>query len=106
MPNDFSVADVLAWARTKPADETYEFTSAGTCALGQYAREVAGASAWEACCGIYESRVPRELMRAANMGNATFGKFVARLEAIVQETKPTPWLNPQTYLDADVGEHV
>jgi hypothetical protein len=32
--------------------------------------------------------------------------LVKRLEAIVQEAPATPWADPQTYLDAEVGEHV
>ena len=33
---DFSLADVLAWARTKPADEAYDYCSSHRCALAQF----------------------------------------------------------------------
>lgn len=36
---DFTLADVLAWARTKPADLAYDFCEPHECALGQFVRE-------------------------------------------------------------------
>lgn len=36
---DFTLADVLAWARTKPADEVYSYYDAGSCAATQFGRE-------------------------------------------------------------------
>jgi hypothetical protein len=36
---DFTIADVLVWARTKPADEAYNYVDARDCALCQFLRE-------------------------------------------------------------------
>lgn len=36
---DFTLADVLAWARTKPADERYSYCNADNCAVAQFGRE-------------------------------------------------------------------
>lgn len=36
---DFTVADVLAWARTKPAGERYNYMDNSNCALCQFLRE-------------------------------------------------------------------
>jgi hypothetical protein len=33
---DFIIASVLAWARTKPADQTYDYQAKGNCALCQF----------------------------------------------------------------------
>jgi hypothetical protein len=33
---DFTLADVLVWARTKPADEAYDYCSSHRCALAQF----------------------------------------------------------------------
>lgn len=33
---DFTLADVLAWARTKPADEGYNYTNFEACAVAQF----------------------------------------------------------------------
>ncbi len=33
---DFTVKDVLEWARTKPAGEAYDYTAASRCALAQF----------------------------------------------------------------------
>lgn len=36
---DFTLADVLAWARTKPAGEEYNFCDASNCAVAKFGRE-------------------------------------------------------------------
>lgn len=107
--NDFSVADVLAWARTKPAGEPYQFVNAGVCALGQYAR-AHGWSEAQARCGSYEVYVSDDLRWAANpcgpvgtsktLWGGTFGQFVKRLEKLCPETPVTKsdWLSIDTYL--------
>lgn len=102
---DFTIADVLAWARTKPADERYDFIKADVCALGQFAREMLGVSRDDAACGDYERGIPPELLRAANSDDAgcTFGAFVMRLEALAPETVVTKsnWAAIDAYLLVD-----
>lgn len=110
---DFTVADLLAWARTKPADETYVFVSPAYCALGQFAREMLGFSELDAACEAY-GPVSEKLLDAAlgrfaiypDFPEQNFGQLVKRLEMLVQEipAKPTIWLTPQTYIDADCGK--
>ena len=105
---DFTIADVLAWARTKPADEEYNFVCAGVCALGQYA-QARGMSEDDAACELYRGRFERrdfmQLRDAANGisldGGCTFGGFVKRLEALLPKSE---WLTPETYLAADCGQ--
>jgi hypothetical protein len=36
---DFSLSEILAWARMKPADEAYRYTSSRDCAVCQFLRE-------------------------------------------------------------------
>jgi hypothetical protein len=107
MASDFTVSDVLAWARTKPADERYDFTHAGECALGQFAREVRGYSKLDADCGFYEDHglVSDALLEAAagpeDSGDwQTFGAFVERLEQVCPTTPVTRsnWLSIDAYL--------
>jgi hypothetical protein len=90
---DFTVADVLAWARTKPADEEYDYCSNGSCAIAQFVREtgrsanpyVAG-NGWGS--GGYDSngclpnRFDDRLRDAANDSDETFGGLVERLEGL------------------------
>jgi hypothetical protein len=86
----FTIADVLAWARTKPANEEYDFIHAGVCALGQYARS-RGISKDDAACELYRCKFAPEvfyLLRCAangtyRDGGCTFGGFVKRLEKIL-----------------------
>src|SRR4249919_3451282 len=36
---DFTLADVLAWARTKPADRSYNYLDPERCAVAQFGRD-------------------------------------------------------------------
>ena len=108
---DFTIADVLAWARTKPAEERYDFTEPSTCALGQFAREVRGYSKLSAAREDYGLLVSPELRRAAQGdGNIprnvkwTFGALVTRLEALCPDQVVTP--SEWTKLDAYLTEQV
>lgn len=95
---DFTLFDVLAWARTKPADEAYDFVHAETCALGQFAREKLGISEADAKCGLYEIRCPKALIEAANGFHGsigwTFGALVTRLEALCPRSE---WVRVEAY---------
>jgi hypothetical protein len=107
MATDFTIADVLAWARTKPADEAYPFISAHGCALGQYAREMRGFSSTEAVCERYRPLVSNDLFDAAlgayyrwpKCTGKTFGELVARLETLLPaEPVSDTWTRADAYL--------
>jgi hypothetical protein len=110
---DFTIADVLAWARTKPADEHYRYNDNTNCALCQFLRETGRARApsagsvtwadWES--GIpYRGRwidhpIPQEIGRAVCRVR-TFGDLVEQLEKLCPETPVTPsnWAAIDAYL--------
>jgi hypothetical protein len=102
--SDFTISDVLAWARTKPADEAYDFCNAQTCAIAQFGKdtgrgELVGLLSLqldEACPGLLSAVHP---MRGAS----TFGALAERLQAMLP-AKPSLWLAPQTYINADCGQ--
>jgi hypothetical protein len=103
---DFTIADVLAWARTKPADEAYRYNSNTDCALCQFLRETGraerpsvGGTTWRpvAFSGV-ERRIPEQICQALLAD--TFGALVKRLEALCPETVVTPseWTKLDAYL--------
>lgn len=83
-PNEhptFAVADILAWARTKPAGEVYRFTDINNCAVSQFGRETG--RDW--LVGDYASAfAPRGVFIAAGTAPFTFGGFADRLEALAK----------------------
>lgn len=105
---DFTIADVLAWARTKPADEPYKFSSPKDCALGQYAREERGFSDVEAACEYYRPHLSGDLIDAAlgrygrwpDFSRQTFGQLVKRLETLCPTAPVTScqWAAIDAYL--------
>jgi hypothetical protein len=118
--NDFTVADVLAWARTKPAGQRYDYIDCGACALSRFLLETGRAAhpqVWwgergeDGCWrdGNGEVRSYPAALEPALEGSGrhdwTYADLVSRLEAIIQEAPagPSPWINPQTYLNADCG---
>jgi hypothetical protein len=107
---DFTIADVLAWARTKPADEAYNYNCNGRCAIGQFLSATGRASdpnvgnaTWDdldnldRCEGV---PFPPELDWAAECLPNTFGAFVERLEVLSLETVVTrsEWTRLDAYL--------
>lgn len=98
---DFTIADVLAWARTKPADERYEVYSAGICALGQFGTATDRAY-------LHTCYAPEHELGIAGLNEAlgfvrlerTFGALVKRLEALLPETAaaPSEWTHLAAYL--------
>lgn len=103
---DFTIADVLAWARTKPANERYDYCSNGQCALAQFLRATGRAAdpqvvswAWQDGWSEYQP-LPNGAAWAANHGPDTFGNFVKNLETLVpkEERPASPWLKADAYL--------
>jgi hypothetical protein len=116
---DFTIADVLAWARTKPADEGYCYTSSGHCALCQFLRETGRAEkpgvdplTWTDLAkhsGRVEFPIPPALddalaahgqFRDRTVNRWTFGALVERLGRLCPETIVTPsqWARLDAYL--------
>lgn len=78
--SDFTVAEIAAFARSKPADETYCFTDADHCAVAQFGRatgrnSLVGDRAALSC--------PFGIFYAAGSDPFTFGAFAERLEALL-----------------------
>jgi hypothetical protein len=109
---DFTIADVLAWARTKPADEQYYYADSSTCALAQFGM----ATARPQCVGLDGTKLLQalpDLKEALNPGPTTlrrklpcgmsYGALVERLEALCPETPVTQsnWTAIGAYLDAE-----
>ena len=88
---DFTIADVLAWARTKPADERYNYCDSFKCAVAQFGRDTGRSH----LIGIGDLRDDyRELYEVVNPSfygpdriewdySLTFAGLVKRLEALV-----------------------
>lgn len=111
---DFTIADVLAWARTKPADEHYSYTSPTNCALCHFLRDTGRSpeprvrpfcggedGGWRTYgSGNYEyAPYPSELEPALISGR-TFGGLVRELEKLCPEAPVTKadWLRIDAYL--------
>lgn len=90
---DFTLADVLAWARTKPADETYEFFDACGCAMGQFLlaagiarRPHVDLNRWQEGSGEdaqqhhFDERAHKAAHNNFERSGWTFGAFADRLE--------------------------
>lgn len=119
---DFTIAEFLAWVRTKPADERYEYPNRGGCALCQflsgtgraerptvdmYSIDVEGG--WSDG-SLPKQPYPRELepaLSGADFGDIfgdekswTFGALVTRLEKLCPDTPVTPsnWQTIDAYL--------
>lgn len=123
---DFTVADVLAWARTKPADGRYDYDSSTRCALCCFLREtgratspvvdmeVFGKARWRDRYGTggqqYDIAIDAAVRGVTkdelndngyNEDLWTYGKLVSRLEALCPETPITEsnWAAIDAYLN-------
>lgn len=101
---DFTIADVLAFCRTKPADEQYPFLNAYHCAAGQFGRATGRKSL--VGCGDLRKLGHLELHKAVIASPWTFGALATRLEALLPAEPKTNWTELETYLTADCGEYV
>lgn len=94
---DFTVAEFLAWARTKPADQAYCYTSNGECAVAQFLRDTGRAAEPRVCPWQWRDgldgawhRFSDEIEDAVDGQAAnTFGALVGRL-AKARASNPTP----------------
>lgn len=108
---DFSVADVLVWARTKPADETYDYWC-DKCAIGQFLVETGRAISPTMGSADYKDggrlvAIPRYIDEAAYALGAkkpSFGQLVHRLETLLL-TDPISdtWTKADAYLSETVS---
>jgi hypothetical protein len=96
---DFTVADVLAWARTKPADERYNFCDPDKCAVAQFGLATGRAHLIGLRFGELRAACS-DFLPALIENSWTFGALVKRLEAFVPETPITQsnWLQIDAYL--------
>lgn len=114
---DFTIADVLAWARTKPADERYNYSDNTNCALCQFLRETGRAvsptvvpyfgaddpeGGWrdteDGDLRQYGAALDDAVRGSSDGRRWTFGALVKRLEKLAPDTIVTP--NQWTRLDA------
>lgn len=110
---DFTIADVLAWARTKPADEAYDYCSNGHCAIAQFLIETGRSAAPRVGGNLYDKGAPWQdhnnqrrwiapaiASAASDLRDETFGAFAKRLEKIAPETPVTGsvWAAVDAYL--------
>jgi hypothetical protein len=98
-PTDFTIADVLAWARTKPADEQYDYHNAQACAIAQFGQETGRAELIN--LDSFELQEKSEAVEDAVVNRPwTFGALVQRLEALCPDT-PVPqsdWASFDAYM--------
>jgi hypothetical protein len=78
---DFTLADVLAWARTKPADEEYRYEDSHYCAVAQFGRATGRPRLIGVGTSFEIDKFCPGLGKAAVSGNLTFGAFTKRLES-------------------------
>ena len=109
---DFTIREVLDWARTKPAEQTYNFCDTDHCAVAQFGRETErphligvgdlqpiSRELWQAV--IHQGKRPQQSFSDAGW---TFGALAQRLEALLPAEPVTNWAIAETYL-ADI-EHL
>ena len=114
---DFSIGDVLAWARTKPAGERYNYGDNENCALCHFLRETGrcatpfvGGYGWSVSEAEWDPGTP-QFQLSNRLGNAlvdggwTYGGLAKRLEKLVPETPITrsDWTRLDAYLTEQVA---
>jgi hypothetical protein len=102
---DFTIADVLAWARTKPARERYDYLDPNNCAVALFGRETG--RAYLVGIGSLSIRYPALYdVAAGDMASCelTFGALAERCEAALA-TKPTndAWTKADAYLTDELA---
>jgi hypothetical protein len=107
---NFTLPEFLAWARTKPAGEAYDFCDSDMCAVAQF-----GASTGRThLVGLLSSELRAldpdlegavlDTGRPGIIADWTFGALVTRLEALLPETviNETNWTKLPAYME-DIG---
>jgi hypothetical protein len=99
MPNpDFTIEELLAFARSKPADERYDFCDAGFCAIAQFGRATNRPHLINlGDIGIYSEPVRLAVMASGCSTDWTFGKLAVRLSVLLPAISDT-WTRPDAYL--------
>ena len=99
---DFSIPQFLAWARTKPADERYDYWDTRNCAMCQFLRDrglpvraAGGDGGWEDADEQWHE-APQRIPLAAEPH--TYGALVTRLEKLC----PSEWVSVEAYLPESV----
>jgi hypothetical protein len=108
---DFTIADVLQWARTKPADEVYNFGSCGNCAFAQFLiasghaqQPVVGGRIADKGLVWFDGKggthyAPTEIGEAVVGLPRNFGALADRLEALLPaEPLSDTWTKADAYL--------
>ncbi len=115
---DFTIKDVLEWARTKPADERYNYTMPMSCALCHFLRDTGRCAepiirpfidgcdffGWRSVSSGDRLYKPYDAaLEPALMKGGTFGGLVRLLEALCPETPVTQsnWSAIDAYLTAE-----
>jgi hypothetical protein len=97
---DFTIADVLAWAKTKPADETYDVCNAVYCALAQFGLatgrpQLVGltnpALTYPSLAGLDDA------LGFSDHSDLTFGGLAKRLAALLAEPVSDTWTKADAY---------
>jgi hypothetical protein len=82
MAADFSIAELLEWARTKPKDEAYRFCDYRNCALTQFGR--ATGRTYLVGIGDVTPFIGKGKAFNALVLSRTFGELVSELEVVVE----------------------
>jgi hypothetical protein len=105
MATDFTISDVLAWARTKPAIGEFDYFDNTNCALCQFLRETGRATApivygWDWTDGNHYADIPSHVAKALALADGTFKSLVWRLEQLSPATPVTgyDWAAIDAYL--------
>jgi hypothetical protein len=108
MATDFTIADVLAWARTKPAGQAYSYMDIFNCALCQFLRETGrarepqvGGYDWRDTAVPGSTRTPFDERLKAPLCGTTFGQLVKRLEMVCPaDPVSDTWTKADAYLES------
>jgi hypothetical protein len=98
---DFTIAEFLAWVRTKPAGETYNFCDAAHCALGQFLRETRNLSTLDCYTQdiYFKGGIEHTPLGIALCDCQTFGELAQRVAPLLPaEPVSDTWTKPDAYL--------
>jgi hypothetical protein len=88
--NDISLASLIAWLETKPADEGYCYTSTGGCLLAQFLMSKGYCDLCVGSCECYYNvyqepialHLPPEFYDISHSHPRTFGAALSRAKAV------------------------